>query len=219
MASLRRGSLLDRAVTALTATTMGLPTFFVGTVLAWLFAVKFGLLPVYGWSGWQAKILPVFVLGLIPFAQIVRVVRFETLEVLGRDYVLVARGKGLTHGQVVRRHVLRPALIPLASMPGPLLGQLVAGLFVVEWIFSIPGLGRYFIAAAEVGDYPLTLGLTVALDDHDRDRERPLRHRARDARSADARRRELSRAGQSRTKASTSERCACAMQTTVSAPP
>jgi oligopeptide transport system permease protein len=163
MASIRRGSLLDRAVTALTATTMGLPTFFVGTVLAWLFAVKLGLLPVYGWSGWQARLLPVFVLGLIPFAQIVRVVRFETLEVLGRDYVLVARGKGLTHGQVVRRHVLRPALIPLASMPGPLLGQLVAGLFVVEWIFSIPGLGRYFIAAAEVGDYPLTLGLTVAL--------------------------------------------------------
>jgi oligopeptide transport system permease protein len=65
--------------------------------------------------------------------------------------------------RVVRAHVLRPALIPLASMPGPVLGQLVAGVFVVEWIFSIPGIGRYFIAAAEVGDYPLTLGLTIVL--------------------------------------------------------
>jgi oligopeptide transport system permease protein len=142
---------------------MGLPLFFVGTVFAWLFAVKLGLVPPYGWDSWQSKVLPVLVLGLIPFAQVVRVLRFEMLEVLGRDYVLVAQGKGLRHGRIVRTHVLRPALIPLASMPGPMLGQLVAGLFVVEWIFSIPGLGRYFIAAAEVGDYPVILGLTIAL--------------------------------------------------------
>lgn len=162
-AGLRRGKFLDRALTTLTAVTMGLPLFFVGTVFAWLFAVKLGLVPPFGWDSWQSKILPVLVLGLIPFSQIVRVLRFEMLEVLGRDYVLVAHGKGLRKSRVVGTHVLRPALIPLASMPGPMLGQLVAGLFVVEWIFSIPGLGRYFIAAAEVGDYPLTLGLTVAL--------------------------------------------------------
>ena len=163
MAALRRGSLLDRAITVLTATTMGLPIFFFGTVLAWLFSVKLGLVPPFGWSSWRTKVVPVLVLGLLPFSQIVRVLRFEMLEVLGREHVLVARAKGLRHGRVVQAHVLRPALIPLASMPGPLLGQLVAGLFVVEWIFSIPGLGRYFIAAAEVGDYPLTLGLTIAL--------------------------------------------------------
>jgi oligopeptide transport system permease protein len=142
---------------------MGMPLFFVGTVLAWLFAVKLSLVPPFGWTSWQTKILPVLVLGLVPFSQIVRVLRFEMLETLGRDHVLVARGKGLRRSRVVSVHVLRPALIPLASMPGPLLGQLVAGLFVVEWIFSIPGLGRYFIAAAEVGDYPLTLGLTIVL--------------------------------------------------------
>lgn len=162
-AGLRRGKFLDRALTTLTAVTMGLPLFFVGTVFAWLFAVKLGLVPPFGWDSWQSKILPVLVLGLIPFSQIVRVLRFEMLEVLGRDYVLVAHGKGLRKSRVVGTHVLRPALIPLASMPGPMLGQLVAGLFVVEWIFSIPGLGRYFIAAAEVGDYPVILGLTIAL--------------------------------------------------------
>ena len=162
-AALSRGSLLDRAVTALTAVTMGIPIFFVGTVLAWLFAVKLALVPAFGWTSWQTKILPVLALGLVPFSQIVRVLRFEMLETLGRDHVLVARGKGLRRSRVVSVHVLRPALIPLVSMPGPLLGQLVAGLFVVEWIFSIPGLGRYFVAAAEVGDYPLTLGLTIVL--------------------------------------------------------
>ncbi|HET8743122.1 MAG TPA: ABC transporter permease [Gaiella sp.] len=162
-AALTHGGLLDRAVTALTAVTMGIPVFFVGTVLAWLFAVKLALVPPFGWTSWQTKILPVAVLGLVPFAQIVRVLRFEMLETLGRDHVLAARGKGLRRSRVVSAHVVRPSLIPLVSMPGPILGQLVAGLFVVEWIFSIPGIGRYFIAAAEVGDYPLTLGLTIVL--------------------------------------------------------
>lgn len=163
LAALRHGTLLDRMVTTLTAVTMGFPLFFFGTVLAWLFSVKLGLFPPYGWTSWQTKVLPSLVLGLLPFSQVVRVVRFEMLEVLGREYVLTARGKGLRRARVINAHVLRPALIPLVSMPGPLLGQLVAGLFVVEWIFSIPGLGRYFIAAAEVGDYPLTLGLTIVL--------------------------------------------------------
>ena len=162
-AALTHGGLLDRAVTALTAVTMGIPVFFVGTVLAWLFAVKLALVPPFGWTSWQTKILPVAVLGLVPFAQIVRVLRFEMLETLGHDHVLAARGKGLRRSRVVSAHVVRPSLIPLVSMPGPILGQLVAGLFVVEWIFSIPGIGRYFIAAAEVGDYPLTLGLTIVL--------------------------------------------------------
>lgn len=163
LAALHHGSLVDRFLTALTAVTMGLPIFFWGTVLAWLFAVKLGLVPAFGWSSWDAKIVPALVLGLVPFSQIVRVLRFEMLDVLERDHVLTARGKGLSRARVVRTHVLRPALIPLVSMPGPVIGQLVAGLFVVEWVFSIPGLGRYFIAAAEVGDYPLTLGLTVVL--------------------------------------------------------
>jgi oligopeptide transport system permease protein len=163
LAALNHGSLVDRALTALTAVSMGLPIFFWGTVFAWLFAVELRLVPPFGWTSWDTKVLPALVLGLVPFSQIVRVLRFEMLEVLGRDHVLTAQGKGLRRMRVVRAHVLRPALIPLASMPGPVLGQLVAGVFVVEWIFSIPGIGRYFIAAAEVGDYPLTLGLTIVL--------------------------------------------------------
>jgi oligopeptide transport system permease protein len=163
LAAARTGTIVDRAVTAFTATTLGLPTFFVGTVLLWLLAVKAGVVPTFGWAGVRAKLLPSFVLALLPFALITRVLRAELLEIRGRDYVRAARAKGLRRGRLLYAHVLRPALIPITAMIGPLLGQLVTGMFIVEWIFAIPGVGRYFIAAAEVGDYPLTLGLTVVL--------------------------------------------------------
>jgi oligopeptide transport system permease protein len=162
-AAARPGSIVDRFVTASTAVTLGLPSFFVGTVLVSLLAVKTGVVPPFGWAGFRAKLLPPFVLSLVPFALITRVLRAELLEIRGRDYVQVARGKGLRRERILLAHILRPALIPVTGMIGPLLGQLVTGMFVVEWIFAIPGIGRYFVAGAQVGDYPLALGLTVLL--------------------------------------------------------
>jgi ABC-type dipeptide/oligopeptide/nickel transport system permease component len=162
-AALWSGSLFDRVATALIGVTMGIPNFFVAAMLGWLLAVKAGVVPVFGWDGWRSKLLPSFVLSLVPLALIARVLRAEMLEVLGAEYVRAARAKGLRRARVIRVHVLRPALIPVISMTGPLLGSLVTGLFVVEWAFAIPGIGRYFIAAAGAGDYPLTIGLTVAL--------------------------------------------------------
>ena len=163
LAALSQGTIVDRATTILTAATLSLPSFFVGTVLLWLLALKVGVVPVFGWDGWRSKLLPSFVLSLVPLSMIVRVLRSELLEVLGSEHVGMARAKGLRRARVVGVHALRPALIPVVSMTGPLLGQLVTGLFVVEWIFAIPGIGRYFIAAAGAGDYPLTLGLTVVM--------------------------------------------------------
>jgi ABC-type dipeptide/oligopeptide/nickel transport system permease component len=163
LAALRSGTIVDHVATVLIAVTIGLPVFFVATVLVWLLGLKLGLVPIFGWDGWQAKLLPSFVLALVPLSTITRVLRAETLEVLGRNHVQVARAKGLKRGRIVRVHVLRAAVIPVLSMTGPLIGALVTGLFVVEYIFEIPGIGRYFIAAAGSGDYPLTLGLTVVL--------------------------------------------------------
>jgi oligopeptide transport system permease protein len=160
---MRSGTPVDHAATALVAVTMGVPNFFIATVLLWLLAVKLGVVPTFGWDGWRAKLLPSFVLALVPLSLITRVLRAEMIETLGRDHVRTARAKGLRRSRVVRVHVLRSALIPVVSMTGPLLGSLVTGLFVVEYIFAIPGIGRYFIAAAGAGDYPLTLGLTVVL--------------------------------------------------------
>jgi oligopeptide transport system permease protein len=163
VAAARHGTILDRAVTVVTAMTLGLPSFFVGTVLLWLLSLKMGVVPTFGWAGFRAKLLPSFVLSLVPFAVITRVLRAELLEIWGREFVQAARAKGLRRRRILRKHVLRPALIPIVTLLGPLLGQLVTGMFVVEFIFNVPGIGRYFISASEVGDWPLTLGLTVVL--------------------------------------------------------
>ena len=163
LSALWSGSPFDRVVTGVTGLTMGIPNFFVAAMLGYLLAVKAGVVPVFGWDGWRSKVLPSFVLALVPLSLITRVLRASMLEVLGADYVHAARAKGLRRARVIGVHVLRPALIPVVSMTGPLIGSLVTGLFVVEWAFAIPGIGRYFIAAAGAGDYPLTIGLTVAL--------------------------------------------------------
>ncbi len=158
-----RGTLFDRLTTAVTGLMTAIPVFTLATVLIWLFAVKLALLPTSGWDGWRTRVLPPLVLALLPVAHVARVLRYEMIEVGTREFVLAARAKGLRRGRVLAVHVLRPASVPVLSMAGPLLGQLVLGLFLVEWIFAIPGIGRYFIAAAQARDYPLTLGLTVVL--------------------------------------------------------
>lgn len=163
LAALHPGSLVDRATTVLVGVTLGLPNFFVATILLWVFGVELELVPTFGWEGWRAKVLPSVVLALVPLSLIVRVLRGQMVELLAQDHVQTARGKGLRRRRIAAVHLLRPALIPIVSMSGPLLGHLVTGLFIVEFVFAIPGVGRYFIAAAGVGDYPLTLGLTVVL--------------------------------------------------------
>ena len=162
-AAARNGGKLDRVASAVIAITMSLPNFFFATILAAVLAVKLGVVPVYGWDGWRSKILPSFVLSIAPLSLIARALRAQTIEILESEHVLAARAKGLKRARIFSVHVLRQSLVPVLSMPGPLIGSLVTGLFVVEYVFAIPGIGRYFIAAAGVGDYPLTLGLTVVL--------------------------------------------------------
>jgi ABC-type dipeptide/oligopeptide/nickel transport system permease component len=161
--ALLRDTWFDRVTTAATGLMTAIPIFAIATVSIWLLAVKLALLPTSGWDGWRSRIMPPLLLALLPVAHVARVLRFELIEVGGREFVLAARAKGLRRGRLIAVHVLRPASVPVLSMAGPLLGQLVLGLFLVEWIFAIPGIGRYFIAAAQSRDYPLTLGLTVVL--------------------------------------------------------
>jgi oligopeptide transport system permease protein len=163
LAALKSGTFVDHVATVVIAMTMSLPSFFVASIFVWLLGVKVGVVPTFGWDSWRSKLLPSFVLALVPLSLITRVLRAQMIEVLSEDHIRTARAKGLRRGRVVLVHVLRPALIPIVSMTGPLIGSLVTGLFVVEYVFAIPGIGRYFIAAAGAGDYPLTLGLTVVL--------------------------------------------------------
>jgi oligopeptide transport system permease protein len=108
-------------------------------------------------------ILPSLTLSLLPMAWFARLTRGAMLETLGQDYVRPAKAKGLRAEQVIVRHVFKNSLIPLVTVAAPMIGFLITGSFVVEWIFSVPGIGRYFIRAAFARDYFVLLGITVVL--------------------------------------------------------
>jgi oligopeptide transport system permease protein len=119
------------------------------------------VLPTNGWETWQHKVLPSFALGLFPMAYFARLVRGSMLETLQQDYVRTAKAKGLRWRRVVGVHVLRNSLIPAVTATAPLLGFIITGSFVIEVIFSIPGIGRYFVTAVESRDYSVVMGITV----------------------------------------------------------
>jgi oligopeptide transport system permease protein len=164
LGALRAGRPEDYAATAFSLTGYAIPSFAVATVLVYLFAVRLHWLPTSGWDGsWRAKLLPSFTLGLMPLAYVARLVRAGMLETMSEEYVRTALAKGLRRRRVVAVHVLRNSLIPVLTAAGPLVGALVTGVFVIEQVFAIPGLGRYYVAAVSARDYPLVLGLSIVL--------------------------------------------------------
>jgi len=162
-AALRAGSALDGSARVFASLAGALPAFFVGALAIQLFAVKLGYLPTSGWDGWRSKLLPSLVLGLVPAAYIARMLRAGMLETLGREHVAAARAKGLRRPRIVAMHVVPNAVVPMLAALGPLIGYLVTGSFVIEQVFAIPGIGRYYVAAVLARDYPLILGLTIVL--------------------------------------------------------
>ena len=164
IAAVRHGSLLDTGIRLFSNLGFALPSFLVASVLVYVLGVKLGLLPTNGWTrGWDYKILPSFTLGLLPLALCTRLVRGATLEALHDDYVTAARARGLRRRRVLGAHVLRNSLIPVVTAAGPLLGYLVTGAFVIELLFSVPGIARYFIASVLARDYTVVLGITVSI--------------------------------------------------------
>jgi oligopeptide transport system permease protein len=154
---------LARLETVISSLALSLPAFLVGTLLIYVFAVQRNLVPTSGWDGPRAKVLPVVTLGLVPLAYCARLTRGAVLETLTNDYVRTARAKGLRRGRILTLHVLRNSLVPVLSAAGPLLGALITTLFVVEVVFSIPGLARHYVSATTASDYPLLMGMTVVL--------------------------------------------------------
>ena len=143
-----------------------IPSFLVATLLIYFFAVRWGDVfdfPTSGWTTWESKVLPTIALGLGPMAYFARLTRGSVLETLQQDYVRTARAKGLRQGRIVAVHVLRNSLIPVVTAAGPILGFLITGSFVIEQIFAIPGIGRYYVTAVTARDYSVVMGLTVLL--------------------------------------------------------
>jgi ABC-type dipeptide/oligopeptide/nickel transport system permease component len=160
-AALKHNTVFDYGLMFLSNVGFALPSFLVATLLIYFVALKGGFLPTNGWDTWQHKVLPSFALGLFPMAYFARLVRGSMLETLQQDYVRTAKAKGLRWRRVVGVHVLRNSLIPAVTATGPLLGFIITGSFVIEVIFSIPGIGRYFVTAVESRDYSVVMGITV----------------------------------------------------------
>lgn len=139
----------------------GIPNFVLALLLALGFGVKLKLLPITGLGSWQHYILPVTALAIYPTAVITRLMCDTYKEEMGRDYVMLARAKGLGEGRIALTHILQNAWLPILNYIGPAAAFLLTGSFVVESIFTIPGLGREFVSSITNRDYTLILGLTV----------------------------------------------------------
>ena len=139
------------------------PGFVVATVLMFTFGVKLHLLPTYGLTTPLHYILPVMALSFYPTAYISRLMRSSMLDVLGQDYMRTARAKGISQFKSLFKHALRNAVLPIVTYLGPMLAYILTGSFVVEKIFTIPGLGNQFISSITDRDYPLIMGTTIFL--------------------------------------------------------
>ena len=163
VAALRQNSGVDYAVVGLATFGVTIPNFVVAPVLSLVFGVMLGWLPAQGWGTVQHMILPVISLALPQVAVIARLVRSSMIEALRSDHVRTARAYGLPTRMVVGKHALRAAILPAISYLGPAAAALLTGSIVVEQVFNLPGIGRYFVVGALNRDYTLVMGTVVVV--------------------------------------------------------
>jgi oligopeptide transport system permease protein len=161
IAAVRRGTPADWSAMFVSTMGVSLPSFLNGALLIFVFGLWLRILPVALWEGWRNMILPAVTLAVGPAAYLSRLTRASVLDVMNKDYVRTARSKGLSENRTILKHVLRNALVPVATVLGPLTAALITGSFVVEFIFAIPGMGRFFITAVSNRDYDLIIGTTL----------------------------------------------------------
>ncbi len=161
IAAARPRSWVDHAGMFLATAGISLPSFVLGTFLIMIFSYRLHLFPAALWEGWRYGVLPAVTLALLPTAYIARLTRSSMLEVLHKDFIRTARAKGFGELPVLFKHALKNSITPVVSFLGPLTATLVTGSFVVEFIFSVPGMGRHFITAVTNRDYPLIMGVTL----------------------------------------------------------
>jgi len=162
VAALRRNKLIDRVIMVVTTAFVSIPSFIMGTLLLYVFAVAFNLVPANGATS-GGLILPVITLSLSPMAHITRLTRSSMLDVLGQDYIRTAKAKGVSGVKIIFGHALKNSLIPVITYLGPMLAYIVTGSLVVEKIFAVPGIGRQFVNSITNRDYTLIMGTTIVL--------------------------------------------------------
>ncbi|MCL6634568.1 MAG: ABC transporter permease [Peptococcaceae bacterium] len=161
LSALRQNRWQDYLAMLLATLGFSVPSFILAGLLMHIFAYKLRVLPPAMWGTWQQAVLPTLALAALPTAFIARLMRAGVLEELRQDYVRTARAKGLSQRAIVWRHVLRNAILPVLTCTGPLVASVLTGSFVVETIFAVPGLGRWFVTSVINRDYTVILGVTV----------------------------------------------------------
>jgi len=154
-------SWIDRWCLLFATLGISLPHFILGALLIWLFSLQLGWFQAGRWENLASVVLPTITLGAAPAAYLSYLLRSTLLETLGEDFIRTARAKGLKEIAVLLKHALNNSLIPTLTVLGPLAAALITGSFVVEYIFALPGMGRFFITAVTDRDYPLIMGVTL----------------------------------------------------------
>ncbi|MGM9972564.1 MAG: ABC transporter permease [Clostridiaceae bacterium] len=163
IAALHRGKKIDNAIIVIATCGIAVPSFVVCTLLMYFFGVHLKLLPTFGLTSWKHYIMPVIALAFYPTAYITRLMRSSMLDVLGQDYMRTAKAKGLSEFISLFKHALRNAILPVVTYVGPMMAYTISGSFIVEKIFTIPGLGGEFIGSITARDYTIIMGTTIFL--------------------------------------------------------
>lgn len=161
VAALNRGKIGDHMIRFLVVLAICVPSFVFAALLQYFLAFKWKLVPVFGWGAAKHYILPVAAYAIGGIATYTKYMRSSTLSVIGEDYIVTAKAKGCTKNRIVKKHVLRNSMIPIVTMIGPAIAGIFGGSFILEKMFSIPGLGFYYVKAVSDNDYTMVIGLTI----------------------------------------------------------
>lgn len=163
IAAVRRGKLADGVSMVFATIGVSVPSFVICVLMMYLFCEKWKIFPSYGLTTWKHYVLPVFCMAFSQIAYITRLMRSSMLETMRQDYIRTERAKGMPEYLVIGKYALKNSILPVVTYVGPLVATLLTGTFIIEKLFSIPGLGRYFVSAITDRDYSVVLGLTVFL--------------------------------------------------------
>lgn len=161
LAALHRGKKLDYVCVVIAILGTSIPDFIMGAILQYLFGIKWGLLPVAQYLGFRYTILPSIGIGFYTLAMVSRLMRASMLEVVQQDYIKTAKSKGISKMKIIYKHQIRNAITPVVTVLGPIVASVLCGTFVIESIFAIPGMGKYYVESVQNLDYSLVLGMTV----------------------------------------------------------
>jgi ABC-type dipeptide/oligopeptide/nickel transport system permease component len=161
LSALYRGRWFEGLVMAFAMLGIAVPNFVLGSLLQLLCSLKWRITPVAGWTDFDSKVLPIITLSLTYVAYVTRIARGSFMENLNKDYIRTARAKGLPEGRVLWKHLLRNSILPVINYLAPATAYILTGTLVVERIFNIPGMGRYFVESVFQRDFPLALGVII----------------------------------------------------------